>query len=68
MSNVSDLTIRVLQEIREELRALRSDVNDGFAGVNGRIDAVLQIVGGHHTRLETRVTRIEDHLGLPHEP
>ena len=90
MSNVSDLTIEVLKDIREELRSLRGDLNTltervetgfatvnarvdaltervetGFAGVNRRLDGVLEITGRHHTQLESRVARIEDHLGLP---
>lgn len=95
MSNVSDLTLDVLKDIRADLRELRAeqrvtnerleDTNKrldvlteatrvGFAGVHQRIDgvsqridSVLKIVGGHHTELESRVKRLEDHLGLPHE-
>lgn len=102
MSNVSDLTIEVLKDIRAqlgelteikarmdgihgELTEIRSElrsvnqrvdrltdrvdrlgerVETGFDGVNHRLDSVLKIVGTHHTQLETRVRRIEDHLGL----
>lgn len=82
MSNVSDLTLEVLKDIRTELRelrervetdvvpelrALRDRVETGFAGVNQRLDSVLAIAGTHHVKLESRVTRIEDHLGLRRE-
>jgi hypothetical protein len=68
---VSDLTIEVLKDIRAELRslngrvdALAERVDSGFASVNQRLDSVLKIVGTHHAQLESRVRRIEDHLGL----
>ena len=120
-ANVSDITVKILESIRDEIRGLRGEVvelrrevvelrgevvelrgetsdlrgglaaltdrvEEGFASVNGelrslnrrtgsiereaagtnqRLDAVLKIAGTHHTELEQRVTRIEDHLGLP---
>jgi methyl-accepting chemotaxis protein len=95
MSNVSDLTIRVLEDIRDDMRGMRADVRHltervdhltervdhltervetGFAEVNTRIDQtnkrldnVVKIVGTHHQDLESRVSRIEDHLGLPRD-
>lgn len=85
MSNVSDLTIEVLRDIRSELRVMNGRIDDlntrvetglaaveqrleaGFGAVNQRLDSVLKIVGGHHTELDARVRRIEDHLGLPRE-
>lgn len=86
MSNVSDLTLEVLKDIRSELIGVRSDltavnqrldvvtkrldtltvrVETGFAEVNSRLDNVIEITGRHHAQLESRVRRIEDHLGLP---
>lgn len=74
MSNVSDLTIEVLKDIRSELRDMHTElrtlnerVETGFTAVNQRLDSVLKIVGTHHTELESRVRKIEDHLGLPRE-
>ena len=106
MSNVSDLTLEVLKDIRADIRELRAEQREtnqrlgdtnqrldgtnqrldtlqretnerldtlteatriGFSGVNQRIDSVLRIVGTHHTELESRVKRLEDHLKLPHE-
>ncbi len=113
-ANVSDITVKILESIRDEIRGLRGEVvelrgevvelrgetselrgglaaltdrvEEGFASVNAelrslnrrtssleheaagtnqRLDAVLKIAGTHHTDLEQRVTRIEDHLGLP---
>ncbi len=80
MSNdVSDLTIEVLKDIREEMRGMRAELHEvrgelhglnervetGFASVNQRLDSVLKIVD--HGELESRVKRIEDHLGFPPE-
>ena len=50
--------------LNERVDLLNERVETGFAAVNGRLDSVLKIVGTHHLQLETRVTRIEDHLGL----
>lgn len=98
-SNVSDLTLKVLENIRDDLRSLngrvdglrddlggvRADLNNlstrveaGFAalehrmerveieaiGANRRLDSVLKIAGTHHSELEDRVSRIEQHLNL----
>jgi hypothetical protein len=68
-----------MRSMRAEIREMRTDMNAGFAAVNARIDQtnvridqtnvrldnVIQIVGTHHHELEERVSRIEDHLGLP---
>jgi predicted nuclease with TOPRIM domain len=70
--------VRALQgeihEVRGELHGLNGRVDtlnervdSGFAGVNHRLDGVIKIVGTHHRELESRVKRIEDHLGLPDE-
>ena len=52
-------TIKLLQEMRSEMGALRSDVREGFDDVNSRIDGLSHIVtllaanmGGHEQRLD----------------
>lgn len=88
MTNVSDLTVGILKDIRDNIRelsaeqrgtnqrldgvterldALTESTRLGFSGVNQRMDSVLKIVGTHHIELESRVKRLEDHLGLPRE-
>jgi predicted nuclease with TOPRIM domain len=56
-----------MREVRGELHALNERVDSGFNAVNQRLDGVIEIVGTHHRGLESRVKRIEDHLGLPDE-
>jgi hypothetical protein len=41
--------------------------NERIDGNNERLDSVIKIVGSHHDALADRVSRIEDHLGLPRE-
>ena len=60
-----------VREVRDEVRttnervdALTERVESGFTAVNHRLDNVIKIVGTHHGELESRVRRIEDHLGL----
>jgi uncharacterized protein YlxW (UPF0749 family) len=97
--NVSDLTVTILTNIRDEIVGLRGEIREvrdevratnerldtltdrfdgltdrvdgltdrvetGFAAVNDRLDNVIKIVGAHHGELESRVRRIEDHLGF----
>jgi hypothetical protein len=51
-------TIKLLQEMRGEMRDLRSDVSEGFQDVNTRIDGLSHIItllaanmGGHEDRI-----------------
>jgi hypothetical protein len=69
---MNDKQTKILEDIRQEMRNMRVDMNAGFAAVNARIDQtndrldnVIKIVDTHHRELDERVTRIEDHLGLP---
>ena len=55
------------ERLDKRLDTLTEATRIGFAGVNQRIDSVLKIVGSHHTELEARVTRLELHVGLPHD-
>ena len=56
-----------LDALTERVDGLSERVEAGFTGVNHRLDNVIKIVGTHHHELESRVKRIEDHLGLPPE-
>ena len=77
MSN--DLTVRILQEIRDEARKtnahldktntrlaqMRDEMRQGFSALGQRVDNLL--LGEHrreHEDIRDRVMRIEDHLGL----
>jgi hypothetical protein len=60
----ADLSARI-DKVNADLSARIDGVN---ADLSARIDHVIEIVGTHHGQLESRVTRVEDHLGLPHEP
>ncbi len=101
MTDLANVTLEVLKNIRDDLRGLRADVratnerldqltvrvDTGFAEVsqrvdvrNGSVDELTEhvhtgfaeahrrldgtLASGHHTELESRVRRIEDHLGL----
>ncbi len=78
MGNGAGKTEKILERIAATLEThteilLRhaEEIGSGFAAVNARLDGmsarldgVLELVGGHHRSLESRVTRIEEHLGL----
>jgi chromosome segregation ATPase len=56
-----------LGEVREELRDVRGELREvrgELITLNQRVDGALKIAGTHHGELESRVRRIEDHLGL----
>lgn len=75
-SDVADLTVQILREIRDEAKqtnarldrgfaALRREMHQGFEDLGGRIDNLL--LGEHrreHEEIRERVERIEQHLGL----
>jgi predicted RNase H-like nuclease (RuvC/YqgF family) len=77
--NVSDLTVRILREIRDGVRetngqldqtnkrlsALTVELRSGFDRLDQRVDNVL--LGQHgreHTELRERIARLEQQLGL----
>jgi methyl-accepting chemotaxis protein len=64
-----------IREMKGDISELRSEMHDGFetlasaivtgfAETDRRIDTVIDIAGRHHADLDTRVTRIEEHLKL----
>jgi len=55
-------TIRLLQQIREEIREQFQEVREQFQTVNARIDGVTHIMtllAGHTYHLDERVTKLE---------
>ncbi len=67
IDRVDTLTVRVdtgFAAVNQRVDLLTERVETGFGEVNRRFDGTLAIAGGHHTELESRVQRIEDHLGL----
>ena len=56
------LTLRILQEIREEIRGMRSDMEDGFTDLTQRVDGntlLLNLVTGVVHDHETRIDKLE---------
>ncbi|MBI4817059.1 MAG: hypothetical protein HY791_12425 [Deltaproteobacteria bacterium] len=53
-----DLTIRILEEIRDELRELRSDTNKRFDETNGRIDETNRRIVESEVRTATAITAL----------
>jgi len=56
-------TIKLLQEIRGEMREQFAEMREQFDDVNTRIDGVthiLTLIAGHQYALEARVEAIED--------
>lgn len=51
-----------LDEQTAETRALRQDMNRGFAQVNGRIDNVIAFMGRHHGDHEERIRVLEERV------
>ena len=51
--SVADITVEILKDIRTELRALKKTTAEGFAAMNGRLDAT-------NGRLDTVVARLEN--------
>ena len=51
-------------ELRTEVREMKTEMRDGFGAVNVRLDGVIRIAGEATAKLDARVTRIEQHLGL----
>ncbi len=54
--HVGDLNTTVLQAIKAELQA-------GFAGVNSRLDQLIDNLGEHWRDHERRITAVEQKLG-----
>lgn len=73
-----NVTVQILREIRDELSRLRGDTNFRLEGLNGRLEELRGVVQRNGERfkhflaaegdiirdLKTRMTRVEQHLGI----
>lgn len=62
-ARLDHLTERV-ERVESRLDTLTQYTVQGFATIDRHLDALLRITGDHHTQLESRVTRLEQHLKL----
>lgn len=57
-----NLTLRLLQELRQEMRDMRGEMNEQFADLTNRLDGntlLLNIVAGLVHDHETRIDKLE---------
>jgi hypothetical protein len=74
VGTVSDLTVKILEKIHGELRGVNGrldaltekvdHLNVKIDQTNERLGHVIAMIGTHHSSLESRVERIEKHLGI----
>lgn len=62
--DIPSLTLRVLERIQADLAGLRSEMKSELTLLNTRFDHFLGFVGGDVQDLKSRMTAVEDHLGL----
>ena len=68
MLTIDDL-LKALEPIKKDLQTIKTDVHTLQKGQEEILELTTDIfhtVGEFHDKLEKRVRKIEDHLGLPH--